>query len=112
MHQSLEVSPAEAAALVEQGALLLDVREDDEWSAGHAPEATHIAMSNLGVEHTSLPRDRPIVCVCRMGGRSSQAAGALRRAGYDARNLSGGMNAWAACGLALRSSSGAPGSVI
>lgn len=107
---SLELAPTEALALVEDGAVLLDVREDDEWSAGHAPSATHVPLGCLSVD--GLPRDRPIVCVCRSGGRSSNAAGALRGAGFDARNLNGGMNAWLLAGLPVVDDSGSPGTVI
>jgi rhodanese-related sulfurtransferase len=94
-----EVSAAEAAALVDEGALLLDVREDDEWQAGHAPQATHMAMSRLNTEHGQLPAGRRIVCVCHVGARSAIVAEALRNAGWDAVNLAGGMDAWAAAGL-------------
>jgi rhodanese-related sulfurtransferase len=85
--------------MVAGGALLLDVREDDEWAAGHAPQAVHIAMSRINAEYESLPGDRTIVCVCHVGARSAAVAEALRRAGWDAVNLTGGMNAWEAAGL-------------
>jgi rhodanese-related sulfurtransferase len=112
MTTPLELAPTEALRLIEAGAVLLDVREDHEWAAGHAPDATHMAMGVLAAEHSRLPRDRPIVCVCLAGGRSALAAEALRQAGFDTCNLSGGMNAWAAAGLPVVTSSGEPGSVI
>ena len=85
--------------MVGAGAVLLDVREDDEWAAGHAPQATHMAMSRLNAEYELLPTGRQIVCVCHVGARSAAVADALRRAGWDAVNLAGGMEAWEAAGL-------------
>lgn len=78
---------------------LLDVREAPEWVAGHIEEALHVPMHQLQAELDQLDRDRTIVCVCRSGHRSAAVADALRRAGYDAVNLLGGMHAWAAAGL-------------
>lgn len=108
----IDINPAQALELVEGGAVLLDVREDDEWVAGHAPQAIHVAMSRIGGEYTQLPTNTPIVCVCHLGGRSSSVAENLRRVGLDARNLSGGMDAWASSGLAVVDEAGNPGTVI
>ena len=94
-----EVDAAGARKLVEDGALLLDVREDIEWRAGHAPEATHLPMSRIGASVRELPTDRLIVCVCHVGARSAAVAEALNNAGYSATNLAGGMDAWEAAGL-------------
>ena len=90
-----DVNVAEALELVASGALLLDVREDSEWEAGRAPQATHVALNDVPDVLDDLPRDRVIVCVCRSGGRSSRAAKFLREQGLDAVNLEGGMLAWA-----------------
>jgi len=95
----MDLSPADARKLVADGALLLDVREDHEWVAGHAPEATHLPMSRIGASVSQLPTDRLIVCVCHVGARSAAVAEALTNAGYNAANLAGGMDAWAAEGL-------------
>jgi rhodanese-related sulfurtransferase len=95
----MEVSPTQAQQLVGAGALLLDVREDDEWRAGHAPDATHLPMSRIGAHVAQLPTDRLIVCVCHVGARSAAVAEALTNAGFSAANLVGGMDAWAAQGL-------------
>lgn len=75
---------------------LLDVREPYEWVAGHVEGAVHVPMGQLTTEQDQLATDRTIVCVCRSGGRSAAVAEALRRAGYDAVNLLGGMHGWAA----------------
>lgn len=106
-----EIDPVTAHALVDDGALLLDVRNDDEWVVGHAPAATLVPLGQLSDRHTELPTDRRIVVVCRSGGRSGQATEALVAAGYDAVNLAGGMQAWAAAGLPVVTDAGAPGAV-
>jgi DMSO/TMAO reductase YedYZ molybdopterin-dependent catalytic subunit/rhodanese-related sulfurtransferase/glyoxylase-like metal-dependent hydrolase (beta-lactamase superfamily II) len=94
-----QISARAAAAVVEHGAVLLDVREPDEWSAGHAPQAVLIPMGEVHTRRDELPHDTRIVVVCRSGGRSAAITGALRARGYDAVNLAGGMCAWAAAGL-------------
>jgi DMSO/TMAO reductase YedYZ molybdopterin-dependent catalytic subunit len=88
-----------AAALLDAGALMLDVREPDEWRAGHVAQAWLLPMGQVARHRSDLPRDRRIVVACRSGGRSAAVAEALRAWGFDAVNLSGGMSAWAAAGL-------------
>jgi rhodanese-related sulfurtransferase len=83
------------------GAFLLDVREDDEWDAGHAPTANHIPLSDVPDHLADLPQDRQILCVCRSGGRSNRAAAYLADRGFATANVAGGMQAWAAAGLEL-----------
>ena|SRR5437764_52813 len=107
-----EVAPEEAGELVEAGALLLDVRLPDEWEVGHAPQALHLPLAELGARYQSLAADRRIVAVCRTGARSEKAAAALIGAGYDAVNLAGGMQAWAAVGLPVVTDAGEPGRVL
>jgi rhodanese-related sulfurtransferase len=107
-----ELDPEEARRAVGAGALLLDVREDDEWEAGHAPEATHIAMGLVPARIEEIPTDRIVVCVCRVGGRSGAVAKALADAGYDARNLGGGMLAWEVAGLPVVAATGDAGRII
>ncbi len=105
------VDAVEAARLSASGqVLLLDVREDDEWNSGHAPDAVHRPMGLLSP--TSVPDDRPIIAVCRSGQRSGRATQALTAAGYDVRNLDGGMHAWVAAGLPVVRSDGGSGTVI
>jgi rhodanese-related sulfurtransferase len=107
-----DIDPTEANRLVSEGALLLDVREDDEWDAGHAPEAVHLAMGLVSERIEELPTDRTIVCVCRVGGRSGAVAQALLGAGYDVRNVGGGMLAWEAVALPVVDGHGEAGRVI
>ena len=106
------VTAGEVNRLVGEGAVLLDVREDDEWQAGHAPEAVHIPLGQLSASMDRLPRGRAIVAICRSGGRSGLATKALLEAGHDAVNLEGGMKGWAASGLPITTDSGAAGAVI
>ena len=94
-----EVGARAAAALIDAGALLLDVREPAEWQAGHVAQAWLLPMGQVARHRDELPRDRRIVVACRSGGRSAAVAEALRAWGFDAVNLSGGMSAWAAAGL-------------
>jgi DMSO/TMAO reductase YedYZ molybdopterin-dependent catalytic subunit/rhodanese-related sulfurtransferase/glyoxylase-like metal-dependent hydrolase (beta-lactamase superfamily II) len=88
-----------ARALLDSGALLLDVREPEEWQAEHAPGAVLMPMGQVRQRQSELPRDRRIVVVCRSGGRSAATTESLRTWGFDAVNLAGGMCAWASAGL-------------
>ncbi|MDP9266851.1 MAG: rhodanese-like domain-containing protein [Acidobacteriota bacterium] len=77
------------------GMVVLDVRSDSEWAAGHIQGATHIMGGDLAKRAGELPRDRKIYAVCGAGYRSSIATGVLRRAGFrDVVNVDGGMGAW------------------
>lgn len=87
---------------------LVDVRETDEWRAGHIEGALHIPMGSLSERRDELAEDRRIVAVCRSGNRSGQVVAALRQAGYDAENLDGGMGAWANEGLPFVSEDDGP----
>ena len=107
-----EVGPGEGRALVDAGATLLDVREVDEWQAGHAPDARFIPLGELTQRVGELEPGTRIVAICRMGGRSERATRFLRAQGFDAVNLTGGMRAWAATGLDVVTDDGTPGSVI
>ncbi len=94
-----EVGACAAKAMIDDGAVLLDVREPDEWQAGHAPDAVLSPMGQARARQADLPRDRRIVVVCRSGGRSAAVTQSLRAWGFEAFNLAGGMCAWAAAGL-------------
>lgn len=98
--------PSVAAAAVPGDGYLLDVRENDEWHAGHAPDAVHIPLSELGSRAAEVPNDRDIYVICRSGARSAQAVVAFNNAGWKAANVDGGMHAWEAAGLPMVSESG------
>jgi rhodanese-related sulfurtransferase len=91
---------------------LLDVREQDEWDAGHIEGSQHIPLGELGERLDEVPRDRTVVAVCRTGSRSDRAASGLRQYGYAAENLDGGVTAWTRAGLPLVGARGGPGVVI
>ena len=95
------VNVEEALALIAAGALLLDVREDTEWDAGHAPDALHVSLSEVPDHLEDLPRNRVVVCVCRSGARSARAANFLLEQGLQAVNLDGGLISWHTDGAAI-----------
>jgi rhodanese-related sulfurtransferase len=91
--------PTVTVSEIPADAYLLDVREDDEWEAGHAPGAAHLPMMEIPVRMAEVPQDRDVVVVCRVGGRSGQVVAYLRQQGWDnVINLDGGMLGWAAAG--------------
>ena len=107
-----EIEADDAAERAEAGALVLDVREDDEWAAGHVADSVHIPMGELGARLGELPEGRPIVAVCRSGARSGAITEALAGRGFDVVNLAGGLQAWVAEGLPLVADDGLPGAVL
>jgi rhodanese-related sulfurtransferase len=95
-----EVSPADARAAVDGGALLLDVREDWEWNEHHVAGALHIPMQQVPSRLPEIPEDRDVYVYCKMGGRSARVADYLRRHGRErVANVSGGIDAWMEAGL-------------
>ena len=110
--QISEITAEDAHELLGTGAFLLDVREDDEWEAGHAAEAVHIAMGLVSGRVGEIPTDRTVICVCRMGGRSGAVATALVEGGFDVHNLNGGMTAWEIAGLPVVTDAGPTGQII
>ncbi|MEV5317725.1 rhodanese-like domain-containing protein [Streptomyces sp. NPDC052687] len=95
---------------------LLDVREDDEWQAGHAEGALHIPMSEFVARYGELteaaPQDGRVNVICRSGGRSAQVTMYLAQQGIDAANVDGGMQAWEAAGRPVVNGAGQPGYVL
>ncbi|TVL92424.1 rhodanese-like domain-containing protein [Streptomyces sp. LX-29] len=108
--------PEVAAAEVPSDGFLLDVREDDEWAAGHAEGALHLPMSEFVARYGELtekaPADGTVYVICRAGGRSAQVAAYLLQQGVDAVNVGGGMQHWAAVGRPVVDAAGGAGSVI
>ncbi len=108
-----EEVPAVDAAAVPDGAYLLDVREPDEWAAGHAPGAHHLPMMEVPARMAEIPSDTEVVVVCRSGGRSGQVVSYLMGNGWEnVRNLDGGMRSWAAEGRDVVSENGQPARVL
>ena len=88
---------------------VLDVREDDEWTAGRIEGAVHIPLGELGSRVSELDRNRPVVTVCRSGGRAGKAAELLNATGLTAEVMDGGMTKWAKDGLPFSTPDGRPG---
>ena len=92
---SLEVTPEQTqAALADDKAQLVDVREDYEWEAGRIDGALHIELNDLAANAGKIDTDRPVVFACRVGGRSAMAAQAFRGVGIDAYSMAGGLVRW------------------
>ncbi|QTE29589.1 rhodanese-like domain-containing protein [Pengzhenrongella sicca] len=96
---AVHVADLDPAAPVPAGTTLLDVRERDEWDAGHAPGALHVPLGELVERVGELPAGAPLLVVCHSGARSARATAWLNESGYSAENLDGGMVAWSRAGL-------------
>ena len=99
-----EISPQEAARKSQSGeAVIVDVREKDEWDEEHIPDATHLSRGTieLDIEEKVPDLNALIICHCGGGGRSALAAESLQKMGYkNVRSMAGGFKAWKAAGLA------------
>ena len=88
-------------------AFVLDVRENDEWAAGHAPDAVHVPMMEIPARTGEVPADRDVYVICRMGSRSAQVVAYLQQNGFDrVINIEGGMHSWEAAGRPMVSENG------
>lgn len=99
--QIRQLRPAEAMDLVKRGeAVVVDVREPDEWAEARIPGARHIPLAQVLDRADELPTDRLVILQCRSGNRSQMAAEALVETGHEqVANLAGGIGAWARAGL-------------
>ena len=88
------VSVDEAYQLYQEGTFVLDVRTPEEWNEFHAPNTTLIPLDELASRVNELPKDQPIVVVCRSGNRSQTGRNILLQAGFNATSMNGGLNAW------------------
>jgi rhodanese-related sulfurtransferase len=98
-----EVSVADAEPAIRAAVILVDVREADEFAAGHLPGAVHISRGMLEFRFQAMPalqaRDIPIVLYCKTSGRAALAGAALLDMGYlNVQNIAGGFDAWAGAG--------------
>jgi rhodanese-related sulfurtransferase len=98
--QSAEVSADQAYQLYQQGALVLDVRSQQEWTQSHIPNAVLIPLEELPQRLDQLPHNRQIIVVCRTGVRSRTGRDILLQAGFEnVTCLYGGITAWQAAGF-------------
>ncbi len=82
--------------------LILDVREQSEYDAGHIPGVTLIPLNTVPNRLSEIPKDKPVIVTCRSGNRSGQATDFLRQQGYtNVHNMTGGLNAWQQAGYAV-----------
>ena len=108
---AVQVSAAAAEDLIHDGAVVIDVREEDEWAAGHAPGSVLIPMAQLETRLEEIKGERALI-VCRSGGRSDAMAQLLSSRGINAVNLAGGLRAWEGAGLPVVTDSGEAGRII
>ena len=104
---SVDVTTEQAAgALADGSAQVIDVREQDEWDAGHIDGARHLPMGELQAQAASIDRDTPVLFQCKSGARSTMAAQAFRAAGYRAFSVDGGLDRWVAEGRPISPEAG------
>ncbi len=103
------IDASEARTLVDEGAVMIDVRSTAEWNAGHAPMAKHVALNELGQRMSRLPKGKKVIVVCRSGSRSRAACRQLASAGIDVVNLRRGLHGWQHAGQPLVDRRGRPG---
>ncbi|MDQ2660182.1 MAG: rhodanese-like domain-containing protein [Verrucomicrobiota bacterium] len=100
-----EISPNEARTQAERGAaLLIDVRETEDWQEGHVPGAKHLSRGVIELEIEDAVPDlaQPIICYCGGGSRSALVTESLQKMGYtDVKSMSGGLRGWKEAGLPL-----------
>jgi rhodanese-related sulfurtransferase len=95
------VSVVDAAAAVNDGAALVDVRTPSEWAGGRPAGARRVPLNDIGAEAAQLA-GTPVYVICRSGNRSRRATAILRRAGVDAYNVRGGLLSWERHGLPVQ----------
>ena len=96
-----EITLEAFAAVVRDGALVIDVREPDEYESGHVPRAALIPVAAIPTRIRELPRRGPVYVICAAGNRSHAVAETLVRHGVDVRPVAGGTQAWIAAGYPI-----------
>ena len=109
---TLSDSSEQLASALPADAVLLDVREFDEWAAGHIESAVHIPIGQVTRRLSEVPQGDPLYVICRSGSRSARVADFLRAQGTHAINVVGGMQDWASAGKPMVSGTGRPPQVI
>ena len=101
-----EAAASDAKQLIDSGALVLDVRTEGEYAAGHIPGARHIPVSDVQQHASEFSKDQPVIVYCRSGNRSGPIADAFAASGYEANSIEGGVLAWAEAGLPIEPDGG------
>ena len=94
MAQQITVQDLQAKLTSDEPVTIIDVRENDEIAVSKLECAIHIPMQDIPQNVATLPKDKPLYIMCRVGGRSEQVADFLEGMGYNAINITGGMIAW------------------
>ena len=95
---AVEVSIDQLKQARQDGAFVVDVRNDDEYAAGHVTGATSLPLPDVEARMQELPQDQTVYLICQGGGRSGKAADLLGAAGYDVLSVAGGTSAWIEAG--------------
>jgi rhodanese-related sulfurtransferase len=98
----VHVNVVELKAALDADGYVLDVREPEEYDAGHVPGAVLMPLATVPVRHHELPREQTIYIICQTGGRSFTAASWLMQQGYDVRNVAGGTSDWMSSGFEVQ----------
>ncbi|MHC5560731.1 rhodanese-like domain-containing protein [Kocuria sp. U4B] len=106
MRRPPAVTAQEALSLIDAGALIIDVRREQDWRRNHIPGAWHIPLDHLEERAAELPEDRLLITFCTGGLLSSGAANLLRELGFDAVDMVRGLIDWRATGGSLISGTG------
>jgi rhodanese-related sulfurtransferase len=101
-----EIEVTELAARRAEGAVLIDVREDDEFAAARVPGAVHIPLGEVVERIDEVPTEGTVYVICARGGRSARAAAHFRSLGIDAVNVAGGTVGWIDAGLPIDEGAG------
>lgn len=101
-----EIDVDALAGLLSGGCVLVDVREDDEYTGGHIPGALHLPLGDVPDRFGEIPDGGTVYVVCALGGRSARAAEFLRANGIDAVNVAGGTQGWIDSGREVQRGSG------
>lgn len=93
------ISPEEAKEMLQNGAVIIDVREQHEYDSGHVPGATLIPVNTVYKRREELPKDKDVLLICAVGQRSALAAEMAAAAGLTRLfNVEGGTEAWIKAG--------------
>ncbi len=91
---AIEVSIDQLFLARRAGATVVDVRDEDEYAAGHVAGAASLPLPEVEARMQELPKDQTVYLICQGGGRSGKAADLLSEAGFDVRSVAGGTSAW------------------
>ncbi len=103
---AVEISIEQLKQAGQDGAMVIDVRDDHEYAAGHVAGAASLPLPEVEARMQELPKDQTIYLICQGGGRSGKAADLLSEAGFDARSVAGGTSAWVEAGGEVTTGSG------